>query len=149
MTDAKKQRKILAGRYMLGEGLSLKQALIKAGYSEQTARCPAANDLSAEACIEMALQSDKKVNPATLTESVKKLLLKRILDADAKKESLSGIARTLEILEKWYGDRRPRPHHMDEPAEFVDKVEWLRGVLGEIERREQPATDGETKEKEE
>jgi len=74
-------------------------------------------------------------DPATLIKSAQTLLTKRSAGADLKKESLSGIARTLEILEKWYGDRRARPVHDDDPTQFVDKVDWIQGVLDELAQR--------------
>ena len=60
MTEGKEQRIIMTGHYMISDGLSFKQALIRVGYAEQTARCPKANGLSAKRCAELALKEDKQ-----------------------------------------------------------------------------------------
>ena len=123
MTEAKEQRMILAGRYQL-EGLSHKQALIRAGYSEQTARCSKANGLSAKRCIELALKEDKRALPATLRVSARKLFQKK-LDAgldDPDTVSLTAAARAAETVEKVYS-------HSDENKDlnarsFADRLKW-------------------------
>jgi len=121
---------------MLGEGLSLKQALIKAGYSEQTARCPGSHGLSAEECFDSLKESEGKALPATIREDTRKLLQKAVRRADPVKTSLASIARTAEIVERWYGEgRRMAPDYSKDAGEFVDKVEWLQGVLDELAQR--------------
>ena len=134
MTDAKEQRMILAGRYML-EGVSFKQALIRAGYSEQTARCPKANGLSAKRCAELALQDGQQTLPATLRLSARELFQKK-LDAgldDPETVSLTAAARAVETVEKVYG-------HSDENREpdarsFADRLRWLHTVAQELQAR--------------
>ena len=134
MTESKEQRMILAGRYQL-EGLSLKQALIKAGYSEQTARCPAANGLSAKRCIELALKDGKETLPATLRASARELLQKK-LDAamdDPESVSLTSAARATEVVEKVYGHSEERI----EPARtFAERLKWMQDVTAALNRRE-------------
>ena len=132
---AKEQRMILAGRYMLGDGLSFKQALIQAGYSEQTARCPKANGLSAKRCAELALKDGRQVLPATLRVSARELFQKK-LDAglaDPETVSLTAAARAVETVERVYS-------HSDEnqepgPRSFVDRLQWLHTVAQELRSR--------------
>ena len=101
MTDAKEQRMTLAGRYML-DGLSFKEALIRAGYSEQTARCPKANGLSAKRCAELALQDGQETLPAALRGSARELLQKKLGSAldDPETVSLTAAARAVETVER-------------------------------------------------
>jgi len=139
MTEAKEQRLILAGRYQL-EGLSFKQALIKAGYSEQTARCPTANDLSAKRCIELALKDGKETLPATLRASARELFQKK-LDAgldDPDTVSLTAAARAAATVEKVYS-------HTDENKEpgarsFADRLKWLTEVGRVLQSRGEAVT---------
>ena len=123
MTGTKEQRMIVAGKLIIGEGLSLKQALIKAGYSEQTARCPKANGISAELCVSAAIKQDRGAIPATIRASARKLLLDAIQSADPKKTSLAAIARTAETVERWYGhtgDSDSLP-----PRPFLKRLKWV------------------------
>ena len=134
MTEAKEQRLILAGRYQL-EGLSHKQALIKAGYSEQTARCSKANKLSAKRCIELALKDGKETLPAALRASARELFQKK-LDAgldDPDTVSLTAAARAAETVEKVYS-------HSDENKEpgarsFAERLKWLQDLTAALNRR--------------
>ena len=135
MTDAKEQRMILAGRYML-DGLSLKQALMKAGYKESTARCPQLNGLNAKQCVELALKDGKETLPATLRASARELFQKK-LDAgldDPDTVSLTAAARAAETVEKVYS-------HSDENKEpdarsFADRLKWMQAVTAALNRRE-------------
>jgi hypothetical protein len=125
MTEAKEQRMILTGRYIL-DGSSFKQALIRAGYSQQTARCPKANGLSAKRCVEMALQEGKEALPATLRQSTRKLLARRVEQALERPEgeSLTACARALEAVERVFaGSDEPRgdtaPRSLQERTQFI------------------------------
>jgi len=135
MNEAKAQRLTLAGRYMLGDGLSFKQALIRAGYSEQTARCPKANGLSAKRCAELALRDGKEALPAALRSSARELLQKKLGSAldDPETVSLTAAARAVETVERVYG-------HVDEGSapdarSFVDRLEWLTALSEELQSR--------------
>ena len=139
MTEAREQRLTLAGRYVI-EGLSFKQALMKAGYSEQTARCSKANGLSAKRCVELALKDGRETLPATLRASARELLQKK-LDAamdDPESVSLTSAARATEVVEKVYG-------HSDEGIEsdarsFADRLKWLTAVGRELQSRGEAVT---------
>ncbi len=125
---------ILAGRYQL-EGLSFKRALMKAGYSESTARCPQLNGLNAKQCVELALKDGKETLPATLRASARELLQKK-LDAamdDPESVSLTSAARATEVVEKVYGHSEERI----EPARtFAERLKWMQGVTAVLNRRE-------------
>ena len=134
MTEAKEQRMMLAGRYLLHDGLSFKQALIQAGYSEQTARCPKANGLSAKRCAELALKDGKQVLPAALRVQARELLQIKLDEAknDPEKVTLTAAARAVETVEKVWS-------HSDEGVEtdarsFADRLKWLIKFLTSVER---------------
>ena len=116
------------------EGLSLKQSLIRAGYSPNTARTPKQHGLSAEACLQEARKLDPKADPGNLLASARKLLAQKIRLADPRKESLSSVARTVDIAEKHYkhseGSARP-----DEPRTFAERIYLLKCLIREVERR--------------
>ena len=135
MTEAKEQRMILAGRYML-DGNSFKQALIRAGYSEQTARCSKANKLSAKRCIELALKDGQQTLPAALRGSARELLQKKLDSALDKPDtvSLTAAARATEIVEKAYGGRDDQ-HGKTTARDFTARLEWLVQVSRELKRR--------------
>ena len=135
MIEAKEQRMILAGRYML-DGSSFKQALIQAGYSEQTARCPKANGLSAKRCAELALKDGKEALPATLRVSARKLFQKK-LDAgldNLDTVSLTAAARAAETVEKVYG-HSGEDGVKEDARSFADRLEWVTDLFAEMRRR--------------
>ena len=125
LTEAKEQRLTLAGRYVL-DGLSFKQALIRAGYSDQTARCPKANGLSAKRCVELALQEGKEALPTTLRTSARKLLAQRIDKALERPEgeSLTACARAVETVEKVFAGAE-EPKRQIAPRSFEDRMEFV------------------------
>ena len=102
---AKRERMILAGKLMIGEGISFFRALTRVGYSKFTARTPAQHGLYAKECVRLALQEDHETEPATLRESARKLFNRRLEVAleDPAKESLTSVSRALETCERSYG----------------------------------------------
>lgn len=135
MTESKEQRMTLAGSYVI-EGLSFKQALIKAGYSEQTARCSKANGLSVKRCIELALKDGKGTLPAALRSSARELLQKK-LDAgldDPDTVSLTAAARAAETVEKVYSHSDEGSVQQDARS-FADRLKWVVALGDEMRRR--------------
>ena len=126
-------RKALAGTYLL-EGLSLKQALIKAGYAESTASTPKQHGLSAEECLREAGKLDPSADPMTLLASARKLLQRKLELADPRRESLSSVARVTDIAEKHYG--RGQYHVVVQAARpFAERALELKLCLDELHRR--------------
>ena len=142
ITSSKRARQILAGRYMLGEGLSLKKALIKAGYSENTARTPGQHGLSAKVCIELALQEDRETTPATLVESSRELLKRRLEVAleNPRRESLTAVSRTIEAVERSYRGAQDPSGSSPGPRTYADRLVFIAGlVCVQIQPGEGPA----------
>ena len=137
MTDVARtpinSRKAMAGKYLL-EGLSLKQALIRAGYAESTASTPKQHDLSAEACLREAGKLDPEADPRTLLSCARNTLLQKLQSIDPRKESLSSVARVVDIAEKHY---RHIPGQIDArgPGSFVQRARAAKVCLDELERR--------------
>jgi len=108
-----------AGRLIL-QGSSLKQALIKVGFSESTARCPKLNNLNAEQCVKLALDSDETTNPSKLRESANKLFQKTLDTADPEKTGLVAAARAAEIAGKI--DHRAGQHEPQRPRSLEERI---------------------------
>ena len=138
-------RRALAGKYILeNPSCTLKEALMRAGYAETTALKPTANGLTADRCLAELKKLAPHVDPATAVEdglaTLQMKLAQCTYDEDSlRKANLGQLARCVEVLNRWYGDRIPKTP--DNGGDFIDKVEWLANIVGEIKAREAKVVD--------
>ena len=132
-------RKALAGKYILeNPSCVLKEALVRAGYTETTASNPARNNLTADHCLAELRKLAPHVDPATAVEDGLATLQMKLAqctydEESLRKANLGQLARCVEVLNRWYGDRIPKTPEIG--GDFVDKVEWLAGIVAEIRSR--------------
>ena len=122
----------------------MKEALQRAGYSETTALKPTANNLTAEHCLAELKKLAPHVDPSTAVEDGLATLQMKLAqctydEESLRKANLGQLARCVEVLNRWYGDRIPK--NPTTAGEFVDKVEWLAGIVSEIRAREANTVD--------
>ena len=125
-------RKAMAGKYLL-ERLTLKQALIKAGYAESTARTPGQHGLSAEACLREAGKLDPEADPRTLLSCARNTLLQKLRSIDPRKESLSAVARTVDVVERHF--RYSGQIEVQGKRSFVERALLMKLCIEELEQR--------------
>ena len=108
-------RKALMGLGLL-RGKTLKEAGLEAGYAPSTVRAAARNGLSAEQCLAEAQKLDPRADPAKLVATAQACMEAALEALNVGDVDIDKLARTLDILEKWYGARltaaetaRPRP----------------------------------------
>lgn len=132
-------RRARAGVFIY-EGLSLKQALISAGYSETTASTPTQHGLTAETCLTEAAKLDKRYDPATILRGSRRLT-KRLVDAwnakpDAaltEKVGALAIPRLVETIERYHG--AVKADDTSESRTFVQRAFIVQETLTELRRR--------------
>ena len=139
-------RRALVGLRLLKEpGCSLATAITESGgYSAATARNPELNGLSAERCIAEAKKVYGEMSLATTLQSalaVTEMRLSQCVESDEslRKTSLGQLARLIEVAHRWADGTKDRSTL--KASEFVDKVEWLSGVIAEIKAREASTID--------
>lgn len=118
-------------------GMAQHKALVKAGYTKATARAPH-KGARAESCIAEARKLHPEIDPGKIVEKARRTLsrkLEQLLDDKQAiaRANLGAVARTAEVVERWYGDRAPKDGHS--ATAFVDRMQWIREVLLELERR--------------
>ena len=133
--QTRKLRMIAAGKSVL-EGLSFKQALMKSGFSESTARTPKQHGLDAEECAKLALAEDSEVPASNLRRDARKLLQETIANADPKKIGVLAAAKTAEVTEK-LGRFDPDPRELPRERSLAERLEWMARVVLELARRRQ------------
>ncbi len=133
-------RRARAGLFVL-QGMSLKQALLKAGYSEHTARAPKAHGLTAERCLLESSKLDKSSDPGTMLEAARRLGLRQVrawLDkSDAQltdKVGALAIPRLVETIERYHGSVDVRAIER-ESRSFVDRAFTMKAVIEELDKR--------------
>lgn len=94
-------------------GLSLKRALIKAGYAEKTAHNPAANGLVAERCLLEAAKLDPSADPRNLVDSARRVALRQLRSFEGMSErdlrdgkAIGAIHKLWETAERYHGKGR-------------------------------------------
>ena len=139
-------RKALIGLRLLKEpGCSLATAITESGgYSAQTARCPQQKGLSVEACISEAQKLYGESSLATVLQTAlatTELRLAQCVESEEslRKTNLGQLARLIEVAHRWADGTKDRSTL--KASEFVDKVEWLNGVIAEIKAREASTVD--------
>ena len=139
-------RKALAGKRLLeSPGCSLATALVEAGgYSPSTAKAAQRNNLSAKQCIEEARKVYGDTDLTTLKVHALALAKLRLSQSasnpdELRRTSLGALGRLIEVIYKWEGGSKPHPNV--DAASFVDRVEWLAGVVAEIRSREATMID--------
>ena len=119
-------RKALAGFNVL-KGMSQKQALVKAGYSPNTARRPTANGLAAERCVAEAKKLDPDADPSTIAKRARKALGQALSDpAKLSKARIGELARTMEVTERYFGGERDGKVDARTAGE---RVAWLQELM--------------------
>jgi len=133
-------RRARAGLFVL-QGMSLKQALMKAGYAEVTARAPTANGLTAERCLLEASKLDKSSDPGTMLEAARRLGLRQVRAwlklGDSRltdKVGALAIPRLVETIERYHGAADVAAVER-ESRSFVDRAFTMRAVIEELDKR--------------
>ncbi len=129
-----------AGCFVL-QGMSLKRALIRAGYSESTARKPRRNGLTAERCLIEASKLDKSADPRTLLRESRALAIRQVKALAALPDSrlVDGdpariIPRILETAERWHGDTPDDPESRSR-RDFTRRAADVLELVSELQRR--------------
>ena len=131
-----KHRKAQAGLNILN-GMGHGEALVKAGYAKATAKNGTANGLGVDRCLEAAAEAYPETLPSDLIQRTRRLFDRKttqLLDSDAllKKTRPGEIARMLEVVERYHGERTPDHSHARSAGE---RLAFLAGLLEEYKRR--------------
>jgi hypothetical protein len=127
-----------AGLFIL-EGRSVKQALIKAGYSRVTASKPRANGLAAERCLAEAAKLDRSADSRTLVARARRVLA-RSLDGLVNKtddqlsvpRQLNATAKVVEVVERYHGRGLETPRDLDVARTLAERVILTKLIVDEL-----------------
>ena len=129
-------RKALAGKYLM-QGAIYKDALIKAGYSPSTARCPERNNLNVEQCLKELQKLDPAPDTKEILQSARRVFSRKLLelhdDTKLSKTRIGEIAKVVDVAEKYHG--ATANHGTGTARGFVDRLQWLADVADELRKR--------------
>lgn len=94
---------------LAGDTRSQREKLVEAGYALSSAKAPKNNGIDSDRCVEEALKLDLKGDPATILRLARECLQEKLQSSSMMEERSPEIARTLDIAEKWFGDREVAP----------------------------------------
>ncbi len=116
--------------------LSLFAALVAAGYSETTARCPGANGLSAIRCIEEAWKLHPEAKPRQLLAKTRKLLNRR-LDSALASDTLSDVSliQLASLAEKNYAGQAAGGGDLGDARSFAARCRWVTDLFAEMKKQ--------------
>jgi hypothetical protein len=115
-----KVRAALAGLYLLQGHGSLKACLERAGFSEETARCSKAHGLTEKDCLRALEQWNNEATPSRLVKTARERAVQALDLMDPATVPVQHLARFVEMIEKFHGDRQIQP--LADAARAADRL---------------------------
>ncbi len=103
-------RKAAVGlKILAGDTRSQRKRLLEANYAPSTARKPKDRGLGEDSCVREALKLDQTGDPGKILQLARDRLQEKLETLKVGDERSPEIARTMDICEKWFGDREKAP----------------------------------------
>lgn len=120
-------RLALTGKYLL-EGMSTKQAAIKAGYAESTAIKPKQNGLTVQRSLEELAKLDPDASPAKILGLARTRAREALESTHGREMRMVDIARILDVTERAYGAGESLDA-FNEARVHVDRTVFMRELV--------------------
>ncbi len=135
-TDANLQMAEAGLAKLRDPSLSQFQALVKAGYSESTARNPGRNQLSVNRCIEEAWKLSPEAKPRHLLAKTRKLVARR-LDSALANHDMNDVSliQLAALAEKNYSDTSRPGDGVGDARSFAARCRWVTDLFAEMKKQ--------------